>query len=158
MATASESEAPPLLAHGAEHLSLVVVDAYNSELKKGEGFLGDRASKRAFQAILDDWRDRVKQVGEDPLGDTASEELLLPAPALRLLLRVLTEMGQGNAVTLTAGMLVTAFDLDADENGAPDNLLASGVVEPAPYRLACRGSRWVLRIDEDGVYHESDLR
>jgi excisionase family DNA binding protein len=33
--------------------------------------------------------------------DTTSEELLLPTPALRLLLRVLTEMGQGNAVTLT---------------------------------------------------------
>ena len=32
---------------------------------------------------------------------TASEELVLPAPALRLLLRVLTEMGEGNAVTLT---------------------------------------------------------
>jgi excisionase family DNA binding protein len=32
---------------------------------------------------------------------TASEELVLPPPALRLLLRVLTEMGQGNAVALT---------------------------------------------------------
>jgi excisionase family DNA binding protein len=31
----------------------------------------------------------------------ASEELVLPPPALRLLLRALTEMGQGNAVTLT---------------------------------------------------------
>jgi excisionase family DNA binding protein len=30
-----------------------------------------------------------------------SEELVLPPSALRLLLRVLTEMGQGNAVTLT---------------------------------------------------------
>ena len=30
-----------------------------------------------------------------------SEELVLPASALRLLLRILTEMGQGNAVTLT---------------------------------------------------------
>ncbi|MGP0064341.1 MAG: helix-turn-helix domain-containing protein [Isosphaeraceae bacterium] len=33
--------------------------------------------------------------------DTTSEELLLPTPVLRLLLRMLTEMGQGNAVTLT---------------------------------------------------------
>jgi excisionase family DNA binding protein len=33
--------------------------------------------------------------------DTTSEELVLPPPALRLLLRALTEMGQGNAVTLT---------------------------------------------------------
>jgi excisionase family DNA binding protein len=33
--------------------------------------------------------------------ETASEELVLPPPALRLLLHALTEMGQGNAVTLT---------------------------------------------------------
>ena len=42
---------------------------------QAEGFVGDRASKRAFQAILDDWRERVRKVGEDPLGDTPSEEL-----------------------------------------------------------------------------------
>ncbi len=33
---------------------------------------------------------------------TTSEELVLPPSVLRLLLRVLTEMGQGNAVTLTS--------------------------------------------------------
>ncbi len=33
--------------------------------------------------------------------ETTSEELVLPPSALRLLVRVLTEMGQGNAVTLT---------------------------------------------------------
>ena len=32
---------------------------------------------------------------------TASEELVLPPSALRLLVRALAEMGQGNAVTLT---------------------------------------------------------
>lgn len=32
---------------------------------------------------------------------TSTEELVLPPPALRLLLYALTEMGQGNAVTLT---------------------------------------------------------
>ena len=32
---------------------------------------------------------------------TTSEELVLPLSALRLLLRALTELGQGNAVTLT---------------------------------------------------------
>jgi len=34
-------------------------------------------------------------------GDRASEELVLPASAVRLLVRVLEEMGRGNAVTLT---------------------------------------------------------
>jgi excisionase family DNA binding protein len=32
---------------------------------------------------------------------TTSEELVLPPPALRLLLHALTELGQGNALTLT---------------------------------------------------------
>lgn len=65
----------PLLAHGGKVLSLVAVDAYNAEMRSPEGFLGDRASRRAFQAILDDWRDRVSRTGDDPLGDTPSEEL-----------------------------------------------------------------------------------
>jgi hypothetical protein len=30
------------------------------------------------------------------------------------------------------------------------------VVERAPDWLACRGSKWVLRIDERGLRHESD--
>ena len=65
----------PLLAHGSDQLSRVIVDAYNAELRSSEGFVGDRASKRAFQAILDDLRERVRQVGEDPLGETPSEEI-----------------------------------------------------------------------------------
>jgi hypothetical protein len=63
---------------------------------------------------------------------------------------------EGEVVTLVAGMQVTAFDEDADEQGRPDNLLAIGTVESAPEWLSCRGSRWVLRIDARGVHHESD--
>ena len=54
-------------------------------------------------------------------------------------------------------MLLTAFDEDADENGVRDDLVASGVVEPSPDWLSCKGSRWVLRIDANGVRHQSDL-
>lgn len=64
-----------LLAHGAQHLSLVTVDAYNAELRGSAGFVGDRASKRAFQAIVDDLRARVRKTGEDPLGDATTEDL-----------------------------------------------------------------------------------
>lgn len=64
----------------------------------------------------------------------------------------------GAPVILEAGMVVTAFEDDVDDHGERDNLLATGVVEPAPDRLACRGSRWVLRYDERGVRHESDDR
>ena len=71
----ADDAAPPLLAHGAEQLSRVVVDAYNADMRTADGFVGDRASKRAFQAILDDWRERMRKAGEDPFGDTLSEDI-----------------------------------------------------------------------------------
>jgi hypothetical protein len=55
------------------------------------------------------------------------------------------------------GMTVTAFDEDVDDNGKPDNLVASGTVERPPEWLRSNGSRWVLRIDHNGVRHGSDL-
>jgi len=64
------------VAHGAADLQVVTVDAYNAELRDGEGFVGDRASNRAFRAILDESRERVRDVArEDPLGETPTEEL-----------------------------------------------------------------------------------
>jgi hypothetical protein len=63
--------------HGARDLPSVRVDAYNAELTdpSGEGFLGDRASNRAFMEILEDWRERVSRGngGEDPLEGTLAE-------------------------------------------------------------------------------------
>jgi hypothetical protein len=63
----------------------------------------------------------------------------------------------GHNVTVHEGMIVPAFDEDVDDDGKPDNLLASLTVERSPAWLRCNGSRWVLRIDENGVGHESDL-
>jgi hypothetical protein len=63
----------------------------------------------------------------------------------------------GNVVPLIAGMQVTAFD-ENYEDGRRDDLIASGIVEPSPDWLRCRGSRWVLRFDENGVQLESELR
>ncbi len=62
----------------------------------------------------------------------------------------------GNEVSLNEGMTIIAFDMDADENGKRDDLIASGTVESSPDWLKCNGSKWILRIDENGVYHESD--
>ncbi len=65
----------------------------------------------------------------------------------------------GNEVPLRAGMIVTAFMEDGqDEHGNRDDIFASGVVEPSPPELKRHGSKWVSRIDENGVRHESDLR
>ena len=63
----------------------------------------------------------------------------------------------GNQVPLRADMSVTAFEQDTNENDERDDLIASGMIEPSPDWLQCKGSRWVLRIDEYGVRHESDL-
>lgn len=59
---------------------------------------------------------------------------------------------------LKSGMIVTVFDIDEDELGKRDDIIASGVVEPSPDWLQCKGSRWVLHIDARGVCHESDLK
>ncbi|MDB5379558.1 MAG: glucokinase [Rubritepida sp.] len=71
-----QAAAPPVAGHGAATLISVTVDAYNAELRDKDGFLGDRASKRAFWAILDEWRDRLHELGdEDPLGEAATEDV-----------------------------------------------------------------------------------
>ena len=64
----------------------------------------------------------------------------------------------GGTVVLSAGMFVIAFDPDADETGKRDDLIASGIVEPAPDWLSCNGSKWVLKIDSNGVRHESEIK
>ena len=61
--------------HGSSRLPSVEVDSYNIELKDENGFLGDRASKGAFQAILDVWRKPLKKSGDDPFGNKSSESL-----------------------------------------------------------------------------------
>ena len=65
---------PTVAAHGATRLPSVDVDSYNVELKDDEGFIGDRASKGAFRAIMDNWRKPLRKAGNDPFGDEATED------------------------------------------------------------------------------------
>jgi hypothetical protein len=73
--TQNAARRAPFAHHGALSLPAVDVDAYNAELRDADGFVGDRASNRAFRAILEDWRERLRKVGDDPLGDVHSDEL-----------------------------------------------------------------------------------
>jgi predicted NBD/HSP70 family sugar kinase len=66
---------PSIAPHGTEHLPEVVLDSYNVELTDDEGFLGDRASRRAFRAIIERWRKPLRELGEDPFGDEPSDRI-----------------------------------------------------------------------------------
>ena len=70
-----QSNPPVLAAHGAAQLPGVVLDSYNVEIKDDDGFIGDRASNRAFRSLLDDWRKAVRKQGDDPIGDVASTDI-----------------------------------------------------------------------------------
>ena len=97
---------PLLMFNGASRLPLVEVDAYNEELRDDEGFIGDRASSRAFRAILDEWRERMRELGEeDPLGERPSEEI--PKKKLDRVLR--------DGDPLAAGLVHTAIETFATE-------------------------------------------
>ena len=67
--------APLFGIHGAACLPLVQVESYNIELKDENGFLGDRASKKAFAKILDKWRKPLIKAGTDPFEDRPSAEI-----------------------------------------------------------------------------------
>lgn len=59
---------------GATKLPLVNVDTHSSELRDEEGYLGDRASRRAFRAILGDWRNRIEDIVQhDPFATTGGK-------------------------------------------------------------------------------------
>lgn len=71
-----QAERPAFSEHGAAALPAVTVDAYNAELKTPDGFLGDRASSRAFKALLEEWRKKLRAMDdEDPLGEAPTAEI-----------------------------------------------------------------------------------
>lgn len=63
------------IVHAAGALPAVSVDDYNIELANEDGFIGDRVSKSAFRDLIEDWREKLRQVGDDPLGDAPSREI-----------------------------------------------------------------------------------
>jgi len=66
---ADEGQNLPVAGHGSLCLPSVVVDGYNVEIKDDEGFVGDRASRRAFCESLERWREPLRKAGNDPFGD-----------------------------------------------------------------------------------------
>ena len=75
MGVMAEDDRQVLNAHGAKRLPSVEVDSYNLEIKDEDGFVGDKASRGAFHDILEKWREPLRKLGVDPLGDKLSEEM-----------------------------------------------------------------------------------
>jgi hypothetical protein len=89
-----------IVTHGACRLAEVDVEAYNAEISDKEGFVGDRASGRAFRAILEAAREQVRKLDdEDPIGDVPSSEI-----SKKQLDRLLVE-GDANAAGLIIGTI-----------------------------------------------------
>lgn len=65
----------PLPGHGSALLPHVVVEGYNTELRRQGRYVGDEAAKRVFFHRLDSWRATLRKTGEDPFGDVPSAEL-----------------------------------------------------------------------------------
>jgi hypothetical protein len=66
--------APPTHSgHGSSRLPGAHVVSYNVTLKDEDGFIGDRASKGAFRQFIEQWRAPLREVGQDPFGEQASD-------------------------------------------------------------------------------------
>ena len=61
--------------HGASRLTAVDIDAYNAELSDEDGFIGDRASGRAFRELLQASRDQLRHIDKDPIGEVSSFDI-----------------------------------------------------------------------------------
>jgi predicted NBD/HSP70 family sugar kinase len=66
---------PQLGAPGSAYLPAVTVESYNLEAKDEDGFVGDKARKGAFVELVEDIRKKLRELGDDPLGDTPTEEM-----------------------------------------------------------------------------------
>ncbi|MBL1437814.1 MAG: hypothetical protein COB08_016630 [Rhodobacteraceae bacterium] len=64
---------------------------------------------------------------------------------------------QGNFVALFEGLNVSLTEDDCDENGEPDALVATGLVELNTFEGWGAHVKWCCRIDSTGIAHQSDL-
>lgn len=62
--------------HGDMQLASVIIEGYSLELRDGDGFVGDVASRTAFRHMLDAWRKLFASMGgRDPMGAKSTRAL-----------------------------------------------------------------------------------
>jgi hypothetical protein len=71
----TKSDESRMMPHGLATLPFVTVDNYSLEIRDKDGFIGDKASKGAFRALLDKWRKPLRELDLDPFGKTSSEDI-----------------------------------------------------------------------------------
>jgi hypothetical protein len=62
----------------------------------------------------------------------------------------------GKIMHFIEGMRVSVYMDDLDDEGKPDNLIAEGVVIRNYHGAWTAAARWLLKIDERGIRHESE--
>jgi predicted NBD/HSP70 family sugar kinase len=71
----TDVQANALAEHGAAILPRVRVDDYSAEIRDADGYVGDRASNRAFRDILAEWRKRLGELDIETPDDEPIEKL-----------------------------------------------------------------------------------
>ena len=140
-----------MLAHGGRVLPAVTVDTYNEELRDEDGFVGDRASGRAFRAILEDWREKLRGTGRGSLRRHAD-----PGD-----FQVEARQDAGGGDPLAAGLVHSAVEeyavelatvvrrfLRLKEWQGTERIVVGGGVQRQPYRRAAMGRAAVLLAGE----------
>jgi hypothetical protein len=62
----------------------------------------------------------------------------------------------GSTVEFYEGKFVSVYMDDIGEDGAPDNLIADGVAVLNQHNEWAAVVKWILKIDAQGIRHESD--
>jgi hypothetical protein len=63
----------------------------------------------------------------------------------------------GEIILLRDGLVIDVYSDDLNDEGKPDNLIASGIVERNSSWGWAKEIKWCCRIDAQGVRHESDI-
>lgn len=62
----------------------------------------------------------------------------------------------GEEIKMVEGKKIDIYDYDVNTDGLDDNLVASGTIERNNTGMFLN-AKWLCRIDENGLQHESDL-
>jgi len=131
-------------------LPLVRVDSYNLEVTDEQGFVGDRATNRAFFDMIADTRQALRETGADPLGRKSTaklskkdmEKILLrdDLPAAGLVMTAVEEFSQ------TLAAVIRRFLREKDWRGTQCIVVGGGMRESRAGELAIGRTTVILRL------------